>query len=87
MVGAFHSPEIADGDLDRLITTRVEIIGEMSEDHRRTMMISRIMALKDVPQLEEADQQVTTRVLPIVSESARLAFTSTMADLKQMAAS
>jgi len=36
MVGAFHSPEIADGDRDRLIATRVEIVGEMSEDHRRT---------------------------------------------------
>ncbi len=83
MIGAFHSPEIADGDRDRLITTRVEIVGEMSEDDRRTMMMSRTMALKDAPQMEEADQQVTKRILPIVSESARIAFTSTMADLKQ----
>jgi len=83
MIGAFYSPEIADGDRDKLITTRVEIVGEMSEDDRRAMMISRTMALKDAPQLEEADQQVTKRVLPMVSESTRVAFTSTMADLKQ----
>ncbi len=83
LIGAFHSPEIADGDRDKLIATRVEIVGEMSEDDRRTMMMSRTMALKDAPQLVEADQRVTQRVLPIVSESARVAFTSTMADLKK----
>ena len=82
MIGAFHSPEIADGDRDKLITTRVEIIGEMTEDVRRTMMMSHTMALKAAPQLEEADQQVTKRVLPMVPESARAAFIATMDDMK-----
>ena len=73
MIGSFHSLQISEGDRDKLITTRVEIVGEMPEEDRRNMMMSRTMALKDTPQLEEADQQLMKRVLPAVSESARAA--------------
>ena len=81
MVGAFHSPEVNEGARDKLVATRVEIIGEMSEDDRRTMMTSRAMGLKVAPQLEELDQQVTMRVLPQISESARVAFVATRTEL------
>ena len=81
MVGAFHSTEVADSARDKLVATRVEIIGEMSEDDRRKIMMSRAMGLKVAPQLEEVDQQVTMRVLPQISESARAAFVATREEL------
>ena len=77
MVGAFHSPEVNDNAREKLVATRVEIIGEMSEDNRRKIMMSRAMGLKVAPQLDEADQQVTMRVLPQISASARAAFVTT----------
>ena len=83
MIGAFHNPEIKEGTRDKLVATRVEIIGELSEDKRRTIMKSRIVALKVAPQLEEADQRVTKSILPEINESARAAFTTTMDDLKK----
>jgi len=81
MIGAFHSPEVADNARDKLVATRVEIIGEMSEDDRRKIMKSRAMGLKVAPQLEEVDQQATMRVLPQISESARAAFVATREEL------
>ena len=53
----------------------------MSDDDRRKMMMSRAMDLKVAPQLEEVDQQVTIRVLPQISESARAAFVATREEL------
>ena len=81
MIGAFHSSEVKDKARDSLVATRVEIIGEMSEENRRAMMMSRTMALKVAPELEESDQQVTMRVLPQISESARAAFVATRDEL------
>jgi len=81
MVGAFHSTEVNDSAREKLVATRVEIIGEMSEDDRRKMMMSRAMGLKVDPQLDEADQQVTMRVLPQISESARAAFIASRDEL------
>ena len=81
MIGAFHSPEVNDSARDKLVATRVEIIGEMSEDDRRKIMTSRAAGLKVAPQLEEVDQQVTMRVLPQISESARAAFVATREEL------
>ncbi len=81
LIGAFHNPEIKEGTRDKLVATRVEIIGEMPEDKRRTIMKSRIAALKVAPQLKEADQRVTKSILPEINESARTALTTSMDDL------
>ncbi len=81
MIGAFHSPEVNDSTREKLVATRVEIIGEMTEDRRRTIMTSRVAGLKVAPELDEKDQQVTERVLPEISESARAAFTSTWSEV------
>ncbi len=81
MIGAFHSPEVNDSTRERLVSTRVEIIGEMTEDRRRTIMTSRVAAMKVAPELDEKDQQVTMSVLPEVNESARAAFMSTWSEV------
>ena len=77
MIGAFHSPKVKSGTRDKLIATRVEIIGELPEDKRRTIISSRAAALKVAPKLDEADRVIQERVLPKISASAREAFTST----------
>ena len=77
MVGAFHNPEVKQKTREKLVATRVEIIGEPPEDKRRTIVTSRIEALKVAPELEETDRKVQERVLPKVSESARKAFKQT----------
>ena len=81
MLGAFHSPEVNDSTRERLVATRVEIIGEMTEDRRRTIMTSRVAAMKVAPELDERDRQTTERVLPEISDSAREAFTSTWSEV------
>ena len=77
MVGAFHSPKVKNGARDSLVATRVEIVGELPEEKRRTIIASRLSALKVAPDLEEADRRVQERVLPKVQQSARIAFTTT----------
>ena len=77
MVGAFHNPEVKQKTREKLVATRVEIIAEPPEDKRRTIVASRIEALKVAPELEETDRKVQERVLPKVSESARKAFKQT----------
>ena len=81
MLGAFHSPEVNDSTREKLVATRVEMIGEMSEDRRRTIMTSRVAALKVAPELDERDKQVTQRIMPEVSDSAREAFMSTWGEV------
>ena len=83
MIGAFHSSSVKNGTRDKLVATRVEIIGEMPEDKRRTIMKSRVAALKVAPQLDEADQRVTKSVLPEINESARRAFTTTWSQVSK----
>ena len=83
MIGAFNSPNIKAGGQEKLVSTRIEIIGELPEDKRRTIISSRLEALKVAPQLEEADQEVQKRVLPKVPESARTAFTASWEHLKK----
>ncbi len=78
---AFHSPEVNDSTREKLVATRVEIIGEMTEDRRRTIMTSRIAGLKVAPELDEKDQQVTQRILPEISDSARAAFTASWSEV------
>ena len=75
MFGAFHSPKVKDSAREKLIATRVEVVGRLPEDKRRTLIASRLAALKEAPHLEEADRQVQERILPQVSSSARQAFT------------
>ena len=77
MIGAFHSSKVKDKARDSLVATRVEIVGDLPEEQRRTIIASRIQALKVAPELEEADRQVQQRVLPNISESARTGFTAT----------
>ena len=81
MIGAFHSPEVNDSTREKLVATRVEIIGEMTEDRRRTIMTSRVAGLKVAPELDERDQQVTESVLPELSDSTREAFMSTWSEV------
>ena len=51
MIGAFHSPEVKDKAREKLIATRVEIISELPEEKRRTIMSSRSEALKSTQDL------------------------------------
>ncbi|MCZ6535516.1 MAG: hypothetical protein O6914_06040 [Chloroflexi bacterium] len=81
MVGAFHSPKIKDKAREKLIATRVEMIGEMPEEKRRTIMSSRAEALKTARDLEEADLRIQEQVLPHISEPARTAFDRTWNEL------
>jgi len=77
MIGAFHSPEVKDKAREKLIATRVEIISELPEEKRCTIMSSRSEALKSAQDLEEADLRIQERVLPDISEPARTAFKTT----------
>ncbi len=81
MLGAFHSSEVNDSTREKLVATRVEIIGEMTEERRRTIMTSRVAAMKVAPDLDERDQQITERVLPEISDSAQAAFRSTWSEV------
>ena len=77
MIGAFHSPKVKDKARDSLVATRVEIVGELQEEQRRTIITPRTAALKLAAHLEEADRRVQERVLPQISKPAREAFTAT----------
>ena len=81
MFGSFHHSDVKDKSRDKVIASRVEIVGEMSEDKRRTLMTSRMAALKEWPDLAEADKKVQQRVLPEVNPKARAAFVATMEEL------
>ena len=78
MFGSFHSGQVKERDGEKVIATRTEIIGEFTEDQRRSMMTSRMVALQQRPELEEADQKVMQKVMPTVPEEARTAFLGTM---------
>ena len=81
MFGAFHSPKINDKTREKLITTRVELVGELPEGKRNTIIASRLAALKAAPELEEADRKVQERVLSEVSPAVRKSFTSSWEQL------
>lgn len=84
MITAIHNSKVKEGDREKLIATRTEIIGEFSEDRRRNMMMSRMQALKDQPDLNKADMEVTEKVMPQVATEARSAFMGTMSELQKM---
>ncbi len=83
MIGAFHSPSIKEKAREHLIATRVEIVGELPEEKRRTMISSRTTALKDAPELEDEDQRVQQRVLGKIPAPARSAFLQTWEQVRK----
>ena len=80
-IASFHHDKVKESDRETLIATRTEIIGGLPEDRRRTMMMSRMRAMMETPELEEADKAVIEKVMPRVPAEARKAFVDTMADL------
>ncbi len=85
MIAAIHDGKVKESDRENLVATRTEIIGEFSEDRRRTMMMSRMQAMKDHPDLDKADMATTEKTMPKVNAEARMAFMETMSTLKGMA--
>ncbi len=77
MIGAFHSSQVKAKARESLVATRVEIVGELSEDKRRTIISSRTEALKVAPELDETDRLVQEKVLPKLSQKTRDAFLTT----------
>lgn len=78
MISAIFDPKVKESDREKLVATRTEIIGEFSEDRRRTMMMSRMTALMDAPDLNKADRDATEKTMPQVPAEARTAFMETM---------
>ena len=81
LAAGFLDPKIKESVQEELIATRTEIVGELSEDRRRTFMMSVMQALKDDPELAESNRSVIQRVLPKEPSEARTAFTETMKSL------
>ena len=74
MFGAFHSNKLSERAREKLIATRVEIIGELPEAQRCTIMASRLAAFKIAPNLDQADRAVQERVLSKIAPPAGEAF-------------
>ncbi len=77
MIGAFHSKQVKPKSRESLVATRIEIVGELPEEKRRTIINSRTEALKVAPELEETDLLVQDKVLPKLSQKTRNAFVTT----------
>ncbi len=77
MIGAFHNTSMKEKTREKLVATRVEIVAELPEEKRRTMIASRLESLKVAPQLEQADRGLQQRAMTHLSPGARAAFTST----------
>ena len=77
MIGAFHSNKVKPKAQESLVATRVEIVGELPEEKRRTIISSRTEALKVAPDLDLTDQRVQEKVFPKISQSSRDAFVAT----------
>ena len=77
MIGAFHSPQVKAKARHSLVATRVEVIGELPENDRRTIIASRAAALKVVPDLDQADNAVQEQILSKVPQDARNRFIAT----------
>ena len=74
MFSSFHNPSVKQSNREKVIATRVEIIGELTEDKRRTLIKSRLVALRKNPDIEAQDLNVQDAVMPKVSSKARTAF-------------
>ena len=77
MIAAFHSSQVKAKARESLVATRIEIVGELAEEKRLTIMSSRTEALKVAPELDEADRRVQEKVLPKLSQKTRDAFMTT----------
>jgi len=77
MIGAFHSKQVKAKAQESLVATRIEIVGELSEEKRRTIINSRTEALKVAPELDETDRLMQEKVLPKLSQNTRNAFVAT----------
>ena len=77
MIGAFHSSKVKSKARQSLVATRVEIVGELSDEKRRTIISSRNQALKVAPELDQQDREVQMKVLPKISKTTRDAFQTT----------
>ncbi len=82
MIGAFHSAQVKPKARESLVSTRIEIVGELPEAKRRTIIASRTEALKVAPELEQTDQKMQEKVLPKLAQSTRNAFLSTWEDVQ-----
>jgi len=71
MIGAFHSNKVKPKSRESLVATRVEIVGELSEEKRRTIISSRSQALKVAPELGQQDRDVQKTVFSKISKSSR----------------
>ena len=83
MVGAFNSPQVKDKARQSLVATRVEIIGELPENDRRTIIASRAAALKVAPDLDQADNAVQEQILSKVPQDALNRFIATWEKVKK----
>ncbi len=83
MFASFHSEQVKESNREKVIATRTEVIGEMTEERRRSLMTSRMAALKQRPELDEADLKATQKVMSNVPEKARAAFMDTMTTLQK----
>ena len=77
MIGAFHSSKVKPKSRESLVATRVEIVGELSDAKRRTIISSRYEALKVAPELAQQDRDVQKKIISKISKSAREKFQAT----------
>ena len=77
MIGAFHSKQVKSKAQESLVATRVEIVGELPEEKRRTIINSRTQALKVAPELDETDRMIQEKVLPKLSQKTQNDFMKT----------
>ena len=64
-----------------MVATRVEIVGELSNEKRRTIISSRSEALKVAPELDQKDREMQKRIFSKISKSTREAFQATWDDV------
>ena len=87
LIAAILDRKVKESDREKLVATRTEIIGEFPEEKRRGIMVARTQALKEDPDLNKADAELTERVMPQVPADARKAFMETMSKLQEMSQS
>ncbi len=81
MIGAFNHASVKSKSRVSLIATRVEILGEMPEDKRRTIIASRTAALMQAPELDQADRTIQDKIISKVPSKTRQAFLGTLNDV------
>ena len=74
MFASFHDKGVKESNREKVIATRIEVIGELPEDKRRTIMASRIAAMKQRPDLDTTDKEVSEKVFHTVPAKVGKAF-------------